>query len=44
MLICNRILFLKKFPVDVHKQNNLCCKAGAKMQRKNSHLARVGES
>lgn len=24
----------KKSPIDVQKQNNLCCKAGAKMQRK----------
>lgn len=33
--------FFFSFPVDVQKQNNLCCKAGAKMQRKNGHLAGV---
>lgn len=32
MLSCQK--GFKKSPVDVWKQNNLCCKAGAKMQRK----------
>lgn len=32
MLICHK--GFKKSPVDVQKQNNLCCKAGAKTQRK----------
>lgn len=41
MLIGHMVfVFVFLCPV-VQEQNNLCCKAGAKMQRKNGHLARV---
>lgn len=42
MLICYK--GFKKSPTDVQKQNNLCCKAGAKMQRKKWPPCQLGKA
>lgn len=42
MLICHK--GFKKSPVDVQKQNNLCCKAGAKMQQKKWPPCQLGKA